>query len=174
MIFFSKEDNSQAICPSSFNPWGSRPCDLLSSYRAWPYFHFPSFRCDGQYLSRSSAIGKLLDLIRPGQVIGARAIFGNTGDAQHRRKVYLIATGSTADDNCWSIMSPVEQQLLNERETGCDGFHYTWSTPLPNGETSFTQYTFYKLIRPGWWIQKRQDTGTQRLVIGAERVWRST
>ena len=109
-----------------------------------------------------------------GQVIGARAIFGNTGGAQHMRKVYWIATGSTADDNCWSIMSPVEQQLLNERETGCDGFHYTWSTPLPNGETSFTQYTFYKLIRPGWWIQKRQDTGTQRLVIGAERVWRST
>ena len=104
-----------------------------------------------------------------GHVIGARAIIGNTVGAQHMRKMYLIATGSKADDNYWSIMAKFEQKLLNEHETGCDGFHYTWATQRPNGETSYTQYTFYRLY-PGCWIQKRQDTGTQRLVIGVEPV----
>ena len=104
-----------------------------------------------------------------GHVIGARAIIGNTEGVQHMRKMYLIATGSKADDNYWSIMAKFEQQLLNEHETGCDGFHYTWATQRPNGETSYTQYTFYRL-HPGCWIQKRRDTGTQRLVIGVEPV----
>ena len=104
-----------------------------------------------------------------GEVIGARAIFEARASPQHMRTTYLIATGSKVDDNYWSIMTKFEQQLLNEHETGCDGFHYTWATQRPNGQTSYTQYTFYRLY-PGCWIQKRQDTGTQRLVIGVEPV----